>query len=304
MLAYVAKLLEFWGDKPVAAIKGASCRDYVTWRTSQPLKAARKGPAKEKRVSVATDRRDLEVLRAAVNLYHAEYTLAAVPKVTLPEKAVARERWLTRHEAARGLARLHLGSARPPVEAGRGRSPDSAGPGDAHAARPHPPLHPDRDLHRHPARGDRTPAVSPEHDRRLVRSRARSDLPARGGERETRKRRQPEKVAHRLVPHLTRWAASDAEHGVLHVIHTSSGDSLSTPIRTGWRGCLRNAGLDAKVVPHVMRHTAATWLMQAGVDVWEAADMLGMMMETLHGTYERQHPDFQDGAAGAFRGKR
>ncbi|GLS52422.1 hypothetical protein GCM10007886_06050 [Methylobacterium gregans] len=123
------------------------------------------------------------------------------------------------------------------------------------------------------------------------------------GERETRKRRQPEKVAHRLVPHLTRWAASDAEHGVLHVIHTSSGDSLSTPIRTGWRGCLRNAGLDAKVVPHVMRHTAATWLMQAGVDVWEAADMLGMMMETLHGTYERQHPDFQDGAAGAFRGE-
>jgi integrase len=31
------------------------------------------------------------------------------------------------------------------------------------------------------------------------------------------------------------------------------------------------AGLPGKVTPHVLRHTAATWLMRRGVSIWEAA---------------------------------
>src|SRR5262245_34689883 len=48
-----------------------------------------------------TDRRRLEDLRAAINAYHAEHTLSVVPKITMPAKAEGRQRWLTRHEAAR-----------------------------------------------------------------------------------------------------------------------------------------------------------------------------------------------------------
>jgi integrase len=33
--------------------------------------------------------------------------------------------------------------------------------------------------------------------------------------------------------------------------------------------------------PHVVRHTAATWLMQAGIGAFEAACYLGMSVETL-----------------------
>jgi integrase len=53
-----------------------------------------------------------------------------------------------------------------------------------------------------------------------------------------------------------------------------------------------------------MRHTAATWLMQAGTDLYEAAGYLGMSPETLWNTYGKHHPDFQHQAATAVGGKR
>jgi hypothetical protein len=55
------------------------------------------------------------------------------------------------------------------------------------------------------------------------------------------------------------------------------------------------------VTPH--RHTAATWLMQRGVPVWEAAGFLGMSAEMLLGTYGHHQPDFLNGAANAITSK-
>jgi integrase len=60
----------------------------------------------------------------------------------------------------------------------------------------------------------------------------------------------------------------------------------------------RNAG-DAgmpDVTPHTLRHTAATWLMQGGADLWEAAGFLGMSVEQLERTYGHHHPDHLKGA--------
>ena len=37
----------------------------------------------------------------------------------------------------------------------------------------------------------------------------------------------------------------------------------------------------SEVTPHIFRHTAATWLMQPGIDMWEAAGFLGMTVEML-----------------------
>jgi hypothetical protein len=45
-------------------------------------------------------RRELETLRAAVNYFHKEYGLDPVPAFTMPPKHRARERWLSRAEAA------------------------------------------------------------------------------------------------------------------------------------------------------------------------------------------------------------
>jgi len=49
-----------------------------------------------------------------------------------------------------------------------------------------------------------------------------------------------------------------------------------------------------------MRHTAATWLMQGRVDMWQAAGYLGMTKETLEKTYGHHHPDHQGQVGEAF----
>ena len=46
-----------------------------------------------------------------------------------------------------------------------------------------------------------------------------------------------------------------------------------------------------------LRHTAATWLMQSGTPVWEAAGFLAMSEKMLHDVYAHHHPDFQKEAA-------
>ena len=57
-----------------------------------------------------------------------------------------------------------------------------------------------------------------------------------------------------------------------------------------WQACL-------DVTPHTLRHTAATWLMQNGVPIWEAAGFLGMSPEMLARVYGHHHPDHLRNAA-------
>jgi hypothetical protein len=45
-----------------------------------------------------------------------------------------------------------------------------------------------------------------------------------------------------------------------------------------------------QITPHKLRHTAATWLMQAGADKWEAAGFLGLSVEMLDRVYDHHHP--------------
>ena len=54
------------------------------------------------------------------------------------------------------------------------------------------------------------------------------------------------------------------------------------------------------VTPHTLRHTAATWLMQRGAPMWEAAGFLGMSEKALRETYGPRHPDHLRGAANAI----
>ena len=74
-------------------------------------------------------------------------------------------------------------------------------------------------------------------------------------------------------------------------------------VKKGFKSAVGLAGLSGKVTPHTLRHTAATWLMQRGVPVWEAAGFLGMSAEVLLGTYGHHHPDFLHGAANAITTK-
>jgi integrase len=85
---------------------------------------------------------------------------------------------------------------------------------------------------------------------------------------------------------------------IVHRMH--DGQPLAGKIRSAWEGILEDAALDEEVVRHTLRHTAATWLMQRGVPIWEAAGFLGMSPEILQATYGHHHPDYLQGAAAAI----
>ena len=65
----------------------------------------------------------------------------------------------------------------------------------------------------------------------------------------------------------------------------------------------RSAGLDHRMSPHTLRHTAATWLMQRGVPIWQSAGYLGMSAHMIERTYGHHHPEFLRDAAAAITSK-
>jgi integrase len=102
-------------------------------------------------------------------------------------------------------------------------------------------------------------------------------------------------VPHKLLPHLRRARERGTDLGyVLHVNDASIGD-----IKKGFAASCRRAGLE-DVTPHTLRHTAATWLMQAGVPLWEASGYLAMSEKVLTEVYWHHHPDHMRAAADAL----
>lgn len=116
------------------------------------------------------------------------------------------------------------------------------------------------------------------------------------GKRETKKRQPPVPIPPRLLAHLQRWKAK----GLVwrHVIEWY-GEPIKS-VKTAFKSAASLAGLGTDVTPHTLRHTAATWLMQAGVDKWEAAGFLGMSVEMLDRVYGHQHPLYLRQAANAI----
>src|SRR5262249_9455530 len=111
-------------------------------------------------------------------------------------------------------------------------------------------------------------------------------------------KRQPVARIHtRLLPHLRRWREADLAEGITSVIHYRGEPILK--LRKAWVGVAQAAGSKRRDSPHIVRHTAATWQMQAGTDLAQAAAYLGMRPETLWDYYGHHHPDFQREAANA-----
>jgi integrase len=90
----------------------------------------------------------------------------------------------------------------------------------------------------------------------------------------------------------------DAELGARYVCHYQG--TKVRKLRRSWDTARTAAGLGKDVVPHTLRHTAATWLMQRGVKLWEAAGYLGMTEAILNDTYGHHHPDHQKEVKNAF----
>lgn len=256
-LLAIARINKWWGDKFIADITPANCRAYT---------ADRKG--------VAIARTELSYLRAALRHWHKNHAPILIPAITMPDRPPARERWLTRSEAA-----AFLWAAR--------RTP-------------------------HIARffiigwytGSRkTVILNLKWSMIDLNSRIARRKPA--GAVQTKKRAPPFRVGGRLLSHLRRWKRMDGKQQLLiRFAGTNQGNALKQ-IDTGWNKA-RDAAklpdgtkLSDDVTPHTLRHSRATHMMQQKVDVWEAAQFLGMSVHLLETTYGHHRPDWQTGAADA-----
>jgi integrase len=252
----------------------AGLADFWGGRTVSEIKGAScRKFAETRKPSMA--RRQLETLRAAVNFYHREYGLDPLPSFTMPLKHQARTRWLTRQEAA-NLLRTSRNT-------------------------PH--------LRRFVLiglyTGTRSGAIrglswTPSSQSGWI------DLDAgimyRSGfaRRQTNKRQPPVAIPDRLLAHLKRWKRMDGN--IRHVIHWNGASVQS--VRKAFNTARLAAGLSDDVVRHTLRHTAATWLMQAGVEIWQAAGFLGMSPQMVERVYGHHSASYQKQAADAVSKRR
>jgi integrase len=213
--------------------------------------------------SPSAARRDLETLRAAIRYWHREYgPLVTIPTITLPRKSEPRDRWLTRPEA-RKLR---------------------------HAAMKWPHLY--RFIVIGLLTGSRSGAIL---GLRWEWIDWKAGVMLRRDPRtsqDARKKTPPVRMGSRLIRLMKRWHKTDGGTGP--VIHFR-GQPVTRLQRT-WRMAVKDAGLTG-VTPHTLRHTRATWMMQEGVPVWEAAGALGMTPSILETVYGKHSPDYQKRAS-------
>jgi integrase len=208
---------------------------------------------------------DLKTLRAACNHWSKEYAqLVPAPVVWKPAEGRPRERWLTRS----ALARLLQAARRVP--------------------------HLRRFVLLAYYSGSRPGVVLRLQWDQIDLSKGVMARIRPGEAADAKKRAPPVRLGKRILSHLRRWERLDRGTETKYLCHYE-GRPVEDP-HGSWARVTKAAGLEG-VTRHTLRHTRATHLMQAGVDVWEAAGFLGMTVKTLETTYAKHHPSFQEKAA-------
>lgn len=282
----LGRLNDWWGAKKLSEITGETCRAYV-----------------KERKTPGGARRDLELLRAAVNHHAKEGLHRGIVRVWLPDKGKPRERWLTRSEAAALL--WYCWRKREMMTITRGSKK-----GQTFPTKRRPLRHIARFILLGLYTGTRAEAIASASPRK-ANGRSWVDLESgvfyrlQEGRKATNKRQPPVKLPPHLLGFLRRWARPDEDGKVPEFFVEWNGKPVATSVKTGFASAVGGARVNGQRVehatPHTLRHTAATWLMQNGVEIWEAAGFLGMSEQVLRTVYGHHHPDFQKNAAKGFR---
>jgi integrase len=289
--ARVMILAEWWGDKTLAEVNGTTCRQYVAHRTAQPRRSSRPDATGNapRMVTAAGARRELEDLRSAINYHRTEGLCSEFVGVALPDKNEPNNDWLTRSEAAC----IIWAAWRARQKMGEGAT--------------------DRPTGRHLARfilvglytGTRHSAICSAAFETAI-GRGHIDLDSgvfyrqRQGSKQTKKRQPPVRLPERLLAHLRRWRRLGIAR---HAVVEWNGKPVAS-VRKSFETAVAAAKVERHLTPHVLRHTAATWAMQSGCDIWAAAGWLGMSPEVLERVYGHHHPDFQREVAEKVSGQK
>jgi len=267
--ARLNRILDFFGDKTLEFLNKKTCNEYVKMR------------------GLAAARRELEDLRAAVRHHWEAGLCIALTPVVLPDRGEARQRWLTRNEAAHFLR-----TARRLRQTQFGKKTDRA-------------------TAQHVAQfflvglytGTRAGAICGAALDQPTIGRSWIDLEngifyrqAIGRRKKKNKQQTPVRLPPRLLAHLRRWKRKKIS---IRSLIEWNGKPVKR-INKAFRSVRRAAGFGDDVIPHALRHTCATWLAQRGVPTWEAAGFLGMTEQTFIDVYGHHHPDHQKNAVNAF----
>lgn len=256
-LKYAAKaMVPFWTGVLVDGVTKATCQRYSKGRGR----------------AVATVRRELTTLRAAINFAHSEGVLTRSVPVWLPDKPDSKDRWLTRKEAA-----VLLNASR------TGRSD----------VRLYLPLFILLGLYT----GKRKQALLslrwPQVDFKNQRIDFRPRDDKGGVQSQSNKRRGRQPIPNRLMTFL-RLAYRRRDSDLGFVINDKGRRILD--IGDGRNGSFgsacKRAGL-SEITPHVLRHTCGTWLAQKGVPLFKIGGWLDHSDSRTTELYAHHHPDFQ-----------
>lgn len=279
--ARLVHLAKFFEGEMLACLNKSKCEAYAKWRATQ---VAEHGPASTTGYQTSA-RRELEDLRAAVRHHWEAGLCIALTPVVLPERTEARERWLTRREAARALR-----------AAWRYREEQNFRGTSRHTRR-----HVARFILTGLYMGNRAgtttgAALAPIEGHGWVDTENGVFYRRAIGRRKTKKRQPSVRVPPRYLAHVRRWKRLRVSYKFLI---EWNGDPVKR-INKAFRAVMKSAGLGKDVVPHTLRHTAITWQAQLGVPPHEICGFFGITMQIFEEVYAHHHPDYQSNAVNAL----
>ncbi|MEH3061520.1 MAG: tyrosine-type recombinase/integrase [Methylobacterium radiotolerans] len=305
----LATLAKFFGKATFKDVTVAKCKEFIEWRITLPDARYKSGNPEAPLAREASAREDLYELDKAIALYAGEHALPWRPEVFLPKQGAGRTTWLRPVQidriywAIRGRIWDHATGdwktetvadadgnvvtrrVLRPVETIRARKPMRRFVFIGHVTGT-----------RNTAMRELGWKISDEGgcfdlEVGLIHRRGFGLDPTAGKPRAT------SRLAPRVVSTLRRWRRVDLAAGIDHVIHKEDGTPYLDSPRRLWRSVMEDAGLGTDVVPHTLRHTAATLLRLAGVDVRKGADLLGMSVQTMVRIYGQWTIEGQEEAA-------
>lgn len=266
----IKALIPFWGHRTVAEVRPVLCREYLRYRREIAKK-------EKKNAADGTISRELGVLGAAIRHDYRQGRLAAPVPVWKPAPSPPKDRWLTREEVVK-LLKTARAKRRIDAKTGEQRTHSFS--------RWHLSFFILMALYT----AARKEALLTLKWSQVDLERGVIDL-NKPGDKITNKRRAIVPIPSKLMTFLKiakRRAPEDCANSFVIEYYGKS----MLRIDQSFRRVAQDAGLYG-VTPHTLRHTAATWMAQAGVPIWIISKYLGhTSTRTTERIYAHHNPDF------------
>lgn len=242
-IAYcILNLSPFFGDLKTEEVTKAKCKEYALKREAKN----------------GTIRKELVILRAALNHDRKEGRITHTPYIWMPKGADPKDRWLTRKEAADLIKAARVNAN-------------------------HLPWFILISLYS----GQRKMAVLNLTWDRVDLQRGLINWQY-GKETNKRRPKQP------MPDELKMFLGYLSRYGTRGFVLNRGGKGIQD-IRRGLSAALKRANIDG-CTPHTLKHTAITWLLQNGTDIWSVAGFTGTSVKTLESIYGHHCPDYMEKA--------